>query len=226
MRLAIIEDSELLRAALRAALEADGLAQVVAESGLSEEAVSEVDRLGPDVVLLGMRQSNLKKSAAICRRIRDARSATRVLMLSPSAREDEVFTSILSGASGHVSMDVTQAELVDAVRLVVNGGAHFGKEVAERVIARLERSHSPLEDAPEISDLTARERTILSMVADGLNNREIAADLGIATATVRNNLTNIRAKLGLDSRTKLVRFAYEQGLSDLLTDGVSQSIAR
>ena len=138
---------------------------------------------------------------------------TRVLVLSPGAWEDEALTSILSGASGHVSIDVPGCELVHAVRVAVDGGAHFEKRVAERVLDRLGQSRTPVGDSPELGRLSARERVILSMLADGRNNREIAEGLGIATATVRNNLTRIRAKLGLDSRTKLVRFVYEQGLA-------------
>ena len=211
-----------MRTALRVALEADGLAEVVGESGLSDEVVSDVEQLRPDVVLLGMRRPHLSRSAAICREIRSAYPSARVLMLSPNAWDDEVLTSILSGASGHLSMDVPRSELVLAVRLAVNGGAHFEKGVAERLIDRLGQNHRPSEGGPELSQLSARERMILSMVADGLNNGEIAAGLGIAAATVRNNLTNIRAKLGLDSRTKLVRFAYEQGINSFVTAALSR----
>ena len=153
--------------------------------------------------------------------IRSASSATRVLMLSPGALEDEALTSILSGASGHVSIDVPGAELVHAVRVAFNGGAHFEKGIADRVIGRLGQNGPPVEDSPDLERLSARERVILSMLADGRSNREIAEGLGIATATVRNNLTRIRAKLGLDSRTKLVRFVYEQGLTSFLAAGPS-----
>ena len=222
MRLAVIEDSEFLRTGLRVALEADGRMEVVGEFGLSEAAVSDLERLRPDVVLLGMRRPDLHRSAEICRLIRSTCSPTRVLMLSPGSWEEEVLTSILSGASGHVSMDVPRDELVHAVRLAVDGGAHFQKGVAERVIDRLGQSRPPLEESPDLGRLSARERVILSMLADGLSNGEIAEGLGIATATVRNNLTNIRAKLDLDSRTKLVRFAYERGLTGFAPDGLPQ----
>ena len=217
MRLAVIEDSEFLRTGLRDALEAGGHMDVVGEFGMSEAAVSEVERLRPDVVLLGIRRTDLNRSAMICRLIRSASSLTRVLMLSPSASEDEALTSILSGASGHVSMDVPGYELVHAVRLIVNGGAYFEKEVAERVIDRLGQIRPLVEETPDLKRLSAREQEIVSMLAEGRNNREIAVELGIATATVRNNLTRIRSKLGIDSRTKLVRFAYEQGLTSIAT---------
>lgn len=220
MRMAVIEDSELLRTGLRVALEADGSIQVVGEFGLSEAAVSDLERLRPDVVLLGMRPPDLHRSAEICRLIRSTCSPARVLMLSPGSWDEEVLTSILSGASGHVSMDVPRDELVHAARSAVNGGAHFQRDVAERVIDRLGQDRPPpRRDSPDLERLSARERVILSMLADGLSNGEIAEGLGIATATVRNNLTNIRAKLGLDSRTKLVRFAYERGLTGFVPDG-------
>ena len=219
VRIAIIEDSEFLRTGLRVALEADGCMEVVGEFGLNEEVVSDVEQLRPDVVLLGVRWPDLNRSALICRLLRSAYAPTRVVMLSPGARENEVLTAIVSGASGHVSIDVPNHELVHAVRLAVNGGAHFERGVAERVIGLLEQNRPPLEEGPDLQRLSARERLILSMLADGLTNHEIGEGLGIATSTVRNNLTNIRAKLELDSRTKLVRFAYEQGLTRLVTAG-------
>ena len=222
VRLAVIEDSEFLRTGLRIALGAEEGIEVVGEFGLSDATVSEVERLRPDVVLLGMKWPNLNRSAKLCRLIRRAYPPTRVLMLSPASWDDEVLTSILSGASGLVATDVPRSELVHAIRLAVNGGTHFEEGVAERVIGRLGQNRPTAEENPDIERLSTRERVILAMLADGLNNSEIAEGLGIATATVRNNLTNIRAKLDLDSRTKLARFAYVQGLTSVVTDGLSR----
>ena len=215
LKLAIIEDSELLRTGLRAVLEANGLVEVVGEFGLEEAAVSEVERLSPDVVLLGMRRPDLNRTAVICRLLRKRESSmTKVVMVSPETCEEEALAAVLSGASGYVSMDVPESELVHAVRMAVNGGAHFEKDIADRMIGWLGQSPHPVsEDSPRVDGLTAREEEILSMVALGQTNREIAQGLGIATVTVRNNLTRIRSKLGVESRTKLVRYAYEHGLT-------------
>ena len=176
VRIAIIEDSEFLRTGLRVALEADGCMEVVGEFGLNEEVVSDVEQLRPDVVLLGVRWPDLNRSALICRLIRSAYAPTRVVMLSPGARENEVLTAIVSGASGHVSIDVPNHELVHAVRLAVNGGAHFERGVAERVIGLLEQNRPPLEEGPDLQRLSARERLILSMLADGLTTTRLGKD--------------------------------------------------
>ena len=219
VRLAVIESSELLRTGLRVALDGENCIEFVGEFGLGEEAVSEVERLKPDVVLLGMRRPKLEESAAICRLVLRASRLTRVLIISPGAGEDEALTAILSGASGYLSVDASPQELVHAVHVAVNGGSHFEERVAERLIHRLRHDYSSETNDEHLSE---RERMILYMLAQGLKNREIAEDLGIATATVRNNLTKIRDKLGLDSRTKLVRFVLEGGVPAFSSRGPIQ----
>ena len=111
--------------------------------------------------------------------------------------------------------------MVHAVRLVSRGGSYFETEVAERVIARLLVSDRPGGGSPGLEQLTGRERTIVAMLAEGRSNREIAEGLGLAPTTVRNIMTRIRAKLGVASRTKLVRIAYEHWLSGLAGDSPS-----
>ena len=164
-----------------------------------------------------MRRANLERSAAICHLIRRESSPTRVLVMSLGAGEDEALTSILSGASGCVSMDVSPQELVHALRVASDGGSHFEEGVAERVIRRLKQAYSPETDDRYLEQLSERERMILLTLAQGLSNREIADGLGIATSTVRNNLTRIRDKLGMDSRTKLVRFVLEHGVHGFIS---------
>ena len=218
VRLAIIEDSGFLRTGLRVTLEAGGDVDVVGEFSLTEEWAPRVERLGVEVALLGMRWSRPDHSAAICRRIRTDSPGTRVLMLSSCPGEKEAITSVLAGASGLLSIDVPSSELVHAVQLVSNGGSYFEKGIAERVIHRLRELDRPEEGPPGLAQLTGRERRIVTMLAEGRSNREIGEGLGLAATTVRNILTRIRAKLGVTSRTKLVRFAYEHGLSGFTSD--------
>ena len=213
VRLAIIEDSGFLRAGLRVALEAGGDMDVVGEFSLGEKWAARVEQLGVEVALLGMRPPRPDLSAAVCRRIRTGSPGTRVLMLSPFPGEKEALTSILAGASGLLSIDVPSSELVLAVQLVSSGGSYFENGIAERVIDRFQGLDRPEEGPPGLAQLTGRERRIVAMLAEGKSNREIGEGLELAPATVRNILTRIRAKLGVTSRTRLVRFAYEHGLS-------------
>ena len=221
VRLAIIEDSGFLRTGLRVALEDRGDMDVVGEFPLGEEWAPRMEQLGVEVALLGMRSPGLGLSAAVCRQIRDNSPGARVLMLSPSPGEKEALTSILAGASGIISIDVPSSELVHAVQLVSNGGSYFEDGIAERVIGRLQGLGRPEEGSPGLAQLTGRERRIVTMLAEGRSNREIGEGLGLAPTTVRNILTRIRAKLGVTSRTRLVRFAYEHGLSGFTSDGPS-----
>ena len=148
MRLAIIEGSEFLRTGLRAALAAGGDMDVVGEFSIGKEWAPCLEQLGVEVALLGMRSPRPDLSAAVCRRIRTGSPGTRVLMLSPSPGEKEALTSILAGASGLLSIDVSSSELAHAVRLVSSGGSYFESHVAESMIGRLQGPGRPEEETP------------------------------------------------------------------------------
>ena len=130
------------------------------------------------------------------------------LMLSPFPGEKEALASVQAGASGLLSIDVPRWELVHALRMVSAGGYYFGTEVVAEALG------SPHEGSPRAEQLTDRERRIVAMLADGMSNQEIGEALGLAPETVRNALTRVRTKLGVTSRTRLVRFAYEHRLND------------
>ena len=221
MRLAIIEDSEILRTGLRVALEDGGEMVVVGEFPLGEEWAHHMEQLGVEVALLGMRPTGRDLCAAVCRRIRTDSPDTRVLMLSPSSGEREALTAILAGASGLLSIDASFSEVVHAVRLASSGGSYFESELTERVIGRLQGLGRPEQGHPGLVQLTGRQRRVLTLVAEGKSNQEIGDELGVAATTVRDILTRVRAKLGVTSRTRLVRFAYEHGLSGFTSEGPS-----
>ena len=210
--LAIIADSEFLRTGIRIALEAGGDMAVVAEFAHTAEAVEAAAQCKPDAALVAMQWPDSDQGVETCQQLRRHALATKVVLLSPSTSEAEALAAILAGASGHISMKASPSELMHAVQLVVNGGSYFESELVERVISRLQAADRLEVNTPEWERLTARERTILQLLASGLSNREIGEGLNLAAATVRNNITRIRSKLGLRSRTKLVRFAYEHGL--------------
>ena len=144
-----------------------------------------------------------------------------MVALSYEDWEGEILISLLSGASGYVSNNAQGPELVHAIRTAVNGGGYFDLEVVQRVIGRLQRSADDSLTVPIPDVLSGREIVVLRMVGEGYRNKEISRQLNIATSTVRNNITRIRYKLGLDSRAKLMAYAFRHGLMDDVTDGAS-----
>ena len=209
--LTIVDESEFLRLGLRAAIETGGDIEVVGDFRLNCETLAEVEQLGPDVVLLSMRWPATEGLAA-CREIRGAVPSTKVVMLSSTEREEEVLASIMAGASGLVSTNASRTELIRTIRVASNGGSYFDWGVTERVLDRLQELNGS--EAASIPDaLTDRELSILAMIAEGCGNGEIAERLNVATPTVRNAITRIRSKLGLNSRPKLVAYAVQRGLT-------------
>ena len=208
--LTIVDESEFLWLGLRAAIERDGDIEVIGDFLPGAESLAEVRRLRPDVVLLSMRWPAAEGLAA-CREIREAVPSTKVVMFSPREREEETLASIMAGASGFVCTNSSRAELVRAIRVAASGGSYFDGGVTARVIGRLQRLSG--ESAPGVDGLTEREMSILALIAEGFGNGEIGERLNLATTTVRNNITRIRSKLGLDSRAKLIAYAVQQGLN-------------
>ena len=209
--LVIIDDTEFLRLGLRVAVEASGEIRVVGDFSPSKEVLAEVERLCPQVVLISMKWPTTEALEA-CREIRGAVPTTKVVMLSPTGRQEETLASILAGASGLVSANASRNELVRTIKVASNGGSYFDRRVTESVLSRLREMSSEASTRATDLRLTQRELSILTMIAQGYGNAEIAKSLHVATATVRNNITQIRSKLNLDARTKLATFAVQHGL--------------
>ena len=208
--LAIVDESEFLRLGLRAAIETSGDIEVIGDYPPGGEMLSEAERLRPDVVLLSMKWPSTEGLNS-CREIRGAVPSTKVVMLSSTEREEEVLASIVAGASGYVCTNASRAELVQTIRVAASGGSFFDEGVTARVIDRLRELRG--EASPAGDGLTEREESILALLAQGFDNGEIGERLNLATTTVRNNITRIRSKLTLDSRSKLVAYAVGQRLN-------------
>ena len=207
----IVDESEFLRLGLRVAIETSDDIEVVGDYSLSDEIVKQVNSFRPDVVLLSMRWPSTE-GLNTCREIRGAVPSTKVVMFSSREREEETLASIVAGASGFVCTNSSRVELIRAIRVAASGGSYFDRGVTERVIGRLRELSS--DESMAVSDvLTEREMSILDLVAEGFGNGEIGVRLSLATTTVRNNITKIRLKLGLDSRAKLVAYTVEQRLN-------------
>ena len=203
IRVLVCDDHELVRLGVRRLLEAESDIEVVAEASDAATALTAVAELSPAVVVMDVRMPG-SSGVEACREIRSRFPATRVLMLTSFADDAALFASIMAGASGYVLKRIRGGELVGGVREVAAGNSLLDPQVTERVLARLRGQSSDGGDI--VSDLTAQERRILALVADGLTNRQIAARVFLAEKTVKNYVSHILAKLGMARRTEVASF--------------------
>jgi DNA-binding NarL/FixJ family response regulator len=209
----IADDQALVRVGLRKILESDRETTVVGEAGDGEDAVAEVRRLRPDVVLMDIRMPVLDGIEAT-RRIIRAQPGTRVLILTTFGLDGYVYDALHAGASGFMLKDAPPEEIVAAVRIVASGDALLAPAVTRAVIdefARREPAAAPVLP-PAVADLTPREREVLDLLARGLSNPEICEKLVISEATAKTHVARILQKLSLRDRVQAVIYAYETGL--------------
>lgn len=215
-RILLVDDQALLRTGLRMVLEEEPDLMIVGEAGDGAEAVRETRRLDPDVVLMDVRMPGTDGIEAT-RQIVEAAPRSRVLVLTTFDLDEYAFAALRYGASGFLLKDVPPSELANAIRAVGAGDAVVAPTVTRRLIDTYAR-HLPDPGAgsepadPSLALLTDREREILIEVAGGLSNKEIAAKLYVAEATVKTHLGRILNKLGLRDRVQAVVYAYQHHL--------------
>ncbi|HEX7105298.1 MAG TPA: response regulator transcription factor [Acidothermaceae bacterium] len=210
IRVLLADDQELVRSGFRLILElADGI-EVVGEAVDGREAVRLAKELAPDVVLMDVRMPEVDGIEAT-RQLRAARPETRVLVLTTFDLDEYVYAAVRAGASGFLLKDAPREQLVTAVRTVARGEALLAPAITKRLIERYVARPSP-EAAPGVAELSAREDEVLRLLARGLSNAEIAAELFVGEATVKTHVARVLAKLGLRDRVQAVVFAYEHGL--------------
>ncbi|MFC9925763.1 response regulator [Streptomyces sp. NPDC127190] len=187
--------------------------EVVGAAGDGEEAVRLVGELGPDVVLMDLRMPRCDGVEAT-RRIRAQYPGTQVVVLTTYADDESLFPALRAGARGYLTKDAGGDEIVRAVQSVLSGEAGLSPSVQARLLERL--SQPGPEPAPATADapdgLTARETEVLTLIAEGLSNQEIARRLHVSTATVKTHINNLFTKTGLKDRAQAVRYAYAKGL--------------
>ena len=211
IKLMIVDDHELVRLGLKTALEPEEDMEVVADSGDARVALEEAESKRPDVVLMDVRMPGMDGIEA-CRLIRDRLPETKVVMLTSYADEEAVMASILAGAVGYLLKDMGRPELLKAVREVARGQSLLDPAVTAQVMARIKRSMEKKE-IEETARLSAREKEVLALVAEGLTNKEIAGRLIISEHTARNHVSHILDKLGLSRRSQAATFAAQHGLA-------------
>ena len=198
VRVFLLDDHEVVRRGLRDLLEAEGI-EVVGESGLAREAAARIPALRPDVCVLDARLPD-GNGIDVCREVRSVDPTIRALILTSYDDDEALFAAIMAGAAGYVLKQIGGQDLVEAVRHVAAGGSLLDPSVTARV---LERMRTGAADQPdELRELTDREREILTLIAEGLTNRQIGERLYLAEKTVKNNVSNLLAKLGLERRTQ------------------------
>lgn len=211
IRILIADDHAIVREGLRALIETEPGLELVGEAQDGVEAVRKALSLQPDVVLLDLVMPRMDGLSAL-QEIRAQNTSARILVLTSFAEDDRVFPAIMSGALGYLLKDASPQELLKAIRDVARGEASLHPAIARRVIKELHRPH---ESAPTVEPLTDRETQVLSLVAQGLSNQEIAARLVISERTVRTHVSNILGKLHLANRTQAARYALREGLARL-----------
>jgi DNA-binding NarL/FixJ family response regulator len=203
VRVYLLDDHEIVRRGLRELLEGDGRIEVVGESGLAEEATRRIPALRPHVAVLDGRLPD-GSGVDVCRDIRSVDPSIACLILTSYDDDEALFHAIMAGASGYVLKQIRGNELIDAILRVAQGQSLLDPQVTARVLERLRGGHD--EDAA-LAGLTEQERRVLMHIADGLTNRQIGQEMFLAEKTVKNYVSSILAKLGMERRTQAAVFA-------------------
>ncbi|ABW14343.1 two component transcriptional regulator, LuxR family [Parafrankia sp. EAN1pec] len=203
IRVFLLDDHEVVRRGLRDLLSEESDIVVVGEAGRADEAIADIIMLRPDVAVLDARLQE-GSGIEVCRHVRSHDPEIACLILTSFDDEDALFTAIMAGAAGYVLKQIRGTALVDAVRQVAAGQSLLDPAVTSRVLFRLREG--PVEDE-RLAGLTDQERRILALIAEGLTNRQIAARMFLAEKTVKNYVSSMLSKLGMESRTQAAVFA-------------------
>jgi DNA-binding NarL/FixJ family response regulator len=208
VRVFIADDHDVVRLGLRSLLDGRGRFRVIGEAASAREATDAIADCNPDVVIMDIR---LPDSSGIeaCREIRARNPAIKVLMLTSYADDEAIFASIIAGASGYILKQIRSQTLVEAIDTIADGGSLLDPSTTQRVLERL-RKESPLLSQNGQATLTEQEERILSRVAEGLTNREIAQALFLSEGTVKNYVSSILAKLNLSRRSQLAIYVLRE----------------
>ncbi len=203
IRVFLVDDHEVVRRGVRDLLEQSGDIEVVGEAGSAGEALSRIPPTQPDVAVIDMRLPD-GNGVEICREVRSRDERIQCLILTSFADDEALIDSIMAGAAGYLLKQVKGTDFVDAVRRVAGGQSLLSPEVTAQVLERLRKG--PVQDE-RLGRLTDQERKILDLIAEGLTNRQIAGRMFLAEKTVKNYVSHLLAKLGMERRTEAAVFA-------------------
>lgn len=198
IRVYLLDDHEVVRRGIRDLLESAGGIVVVGESGSAVEATSRIPALRPDVAILDGRLPD-GSGIDVCREVRSVDPSIKALILTSYDDDEALFAAILAGAAGYVLKEITGTDLVGTVNRVAQGQSLIDPALTMKVLDRVRHGEA---EAPELARLTERERDILALIAEGLTNRQIGERLFLAEKTVKNYVSSLLGKLGLERRTQ------------------------
>ncbi|WP_309616432.1 response regulator transcription factor [Salinibacterium sp.] len=198
IRVFLVDDHELVRRGITALLNAEADIEVIGEAGTAAQAVSRIRATRPDVAVLDVRLPD-GSGIDVCRQVRSENPEVKCLILTGYDDDEAIYAAVLAGAAGYVIKDVRASGLPDSLRAVAAGKSLLDPSLSRRVVQRINDTH--LSD-PRLESLSAREREILPLIAEGLTNREIGERLALAEKTVKNYISGLLSKLGLQRRTQ------------------------
>lgn len=211
IRVLVVDDHAIIRKGIRAVLDLEPDVNLVGEAATGAQAITLEKELHPDVILMDLVMPEMDGIATI-KQIKKQRPEARILVLTNFAGEEMIFPAIKAGAIGYHLKDSSPEALIEAMRQVNQGVVSLHPSIAKKVLE--EFHHSDKEQLSE-EPLTQRELEVLHLIAQGLENRKIAEQLGISEATVRTHVSNILGKLHLASRTQAALYALREGLASL-----------
>jgi len=203
IRVFLLDDHEIVRRGVRDMLEAEGDIKVIGEAGTASSALARIPALRPDVAVLDVRLPD-GDGVTVCREIRSQLPEVACLMLTSFADDDALMDAVMAGAAGYVLKQIRGTDLVGAVRTVATGQSMLDSRAASQLMARL-RGQTAKQDP--LAGLTPQERRILELIGEGLTNRQIGEQLFLAEKTVKNYISGLFAKLGMERRTQAAAYA-------------------
>jgi two-component system response regulator DevR len=198
IRVYLLDDHEIVRQGIRTFLEAAGDIEVVGESGSAVDATNRIPALHPDVAILDARLPD-GSGIEVCRTVRSVDPSINALILTSYDDDEALFSAIMAGAAGYVLKEIKSSDLLSAIRHVAAGQSLIDPSLTMRV---LERVRNPVTRAPELAELTDQELQLLEFIAEGLTNRQIGERMFLAEKTVKNYVSNVLSKLGVERRTQ------------------------
>jgi DNA-binding NarL/FixJ family response regulator len=203
IRVFLLDDHEVVRRGVRELLDAEPDIEVVGEAGTAEQALRRIPPTRPHVALLDVRLPD-GNGVEVCREVRSRHPEVACLMLTSFSDDEALVQAVVAGASGYLLKQIRGTDIVDAIRRVAAGESLLGDAATKRLTRRL---REPPEEDERLARLTGQERRILVLIADGLTNRQIAEQIHLAEKTVKNYVSNLLAKLGMERRTQAAVFA-------------------